>query len=679
MKNLFKKKNFGIVLIILTIFAELFIFNFKHWESLLFPKITEYQVTYGSGLTEQSPQLYKITDPAQAYIEFTDVNAHIDNVYLDIDTPGTRVIPVQVSMTDRANSMYYTLPVTEVVRGVEASHYLRMHLSGNSEKLKVSFNLGEGTELTIQDTALNAVRPLIIEPLRIIFLLVGGCLFYLFRPSSALYQGELDIKNKKQRAAIGFVIMLQLAVLMVIGFSMQSFKTWTWDTWRAHAQYEDLADSLIEGHVYLNEEPPEYLKQMENPYDTALRNSLQEQTGEKYLFDFAYYNGKYYCYFGIVPAILFFVPFKLLTGMRLHTWIPVLLCGLLYCPLSYTLIYQLSRKFKLYLNCGLYILLSSAFMVGSAMLYLIHFGNVYSMPIMLGLCLGVAGMVLWLKAKTERGEPRMRYLLLGSICMALVIGCRMQLAVAMFMAFPIFWTEIKERYFFSKKGFLNTCCVIVPFLIIGSALGYYNYIRFGSPFDFGATYNLTSNDMTHKGFMLSRNLLGIFEYLLQPLNIKSTYPFMANVEVRTAWQGYWSMEPLLGGWLWYNLLGVFALLTYKYRRILSNKKLLGMAAVALFGALMIVEADLQMSGLTQRYMSDFGWLFILAAIIVVMTIYDQMPQGVLKQYFLKALICISVFSIFINCFSILMDGRYASIRDTNALMFYTIKYMFFTP
>lgn len=29
---------------------------------------------------------------------------------------------------------------------------------------------------------------------------------------------------------------------------------------------------------------------------------------------------------------------------------------------------------------------------------------------------------------------------------------------------------------------------------------WYNAARFGSPFDFGANYNLTSNDMTRRGF-----------------------------------------------------------------------------------------------------------------------------------------------------------------------------------
>lgn len=665
-------------LVLVCVFLELFVFNFKHWESYFFPKTAVYQTVLGPGLDKISDTKYQVTNRDQVYIELTDISEHVDNLYLDISSQDKRVIPIQISMTDAANTLYRTLAETEVVRGIPASQYIRMHLSGESETLKVALRLDEGMELAIQNVALNAVRPLMIEPVRIFVLLLAGFLFCLFRPSSELYKEAMNLKDARQRRFLGFIVGLQLVILAGIGVSAQPYRSYENDTWEAHAQYEDLADALIDGHVYLNMEPPEFLKKMDNPYDTELRFKLAAEAGESCLFDFAYFNGKYYCYFGIVPALLFFVPFKLITGTGLPTWVPVLFCGLAYCILAYVFLYQLITKMKLRVSYGLYILLTSVFICGSAILYLIHFGNVYSMPIILGLCFGIAGLSAWLGAKnSEGGSPKKGLLVLGSVCMALVIGCRLQLAVAMFFAFPIFWEEIRKRYFFSKEGALNTCCVIVPFIIIGCALGYYNYIRFGSFFDFGAAYNLTSNDMTHKGFMFSRNFLGVFEYLLQPLNIKSSYPFMENINVRTEWQGYWSMEPLLGGWLWYNLIGVFALLSFKYRKLLREKKLFDFSILALAGALLIIEADIQMSGLTQRYMSDFGWLFILSAIIVILVLYNHVQEGPLKSLFLKMVIALSALCIFTNCFSILMDGRYASLRDTSSLLFYGVKYMFF--
>ena len=56
---------------------------------------------------------------------------------------------------------------------------------------------------------------------------------------------------------------------------------------------------------------------------------------------------------------------------------------------------------------------------------------------------------------------------------------------------------------------------LIPFIIVGLGLMYYNYIRFDSPFDFGANYNLTTNDMTLRGFNIDRIFLGIYYMLFK--------------------------------------------------------------------------------------------------------------------------------------------------------------------
>ena len=59
---------------------------------------------------------------------------------------------------------------------------------------------------------------------------------------------------------------------------------------------------------------------MENPYDNALRKKVLKEAGETFLWDRAYYKGKYYVYFGIVPVLTFYMPFKLLTGNDFPTF-----------------------------------------------------------------------------------------------------------------------------------------------------------------------------------------------------------------------------------------------------------------------------------------------------------------------------------------------------------------------
>ena len=69
-------------------------------------------------------------------------------------------------------------------------------------------------------------------------------------------------------------------------------------------------------------------------------------------------------------------------------------------------------------------------------------------------------------------------------------------------------------------------------MVVGPAVGaivfWYNQARFGSGFEFGATYSLTTNDMNHRGFNFSRVFRGLYSFLLQPPVIHSTFPFLES-------------------------------------------------------------------------------------------------------------------------------------------------------
>lgn len=71
-------------------------------------------------------------------------------------------------------------------------------------------------------------------------------------------------------------------------------------------EYQKLAEGLSEGKPYIMEVPSPLIVEMENPYDFSLRYQVLEGTGEDFLWDYAYFEGKYYVYFGVVPEIMFF-------------------------------------------------------------------------------------------------------------------------------------------------------------------------------------------------------------------------------------------------------------------------------------------------------------------------------------------------------------------------------------
>ena len=663
---------------------EIFGFNFRYWESISYQEKQIDNLKYGNGIEKQG-DIYKITNPENAFFEMDSINVHLSNIYANITGVDngvceSRFVPIRIYMTDAANAVYRELPQINIVRRVKESQYIRLHLSGETKKIKIKVELPENAEIKIEGLSFNKHRPFMFHPLRIVCLGIIVFLFEMFRPKSRLYSIKLNFRESWQRRAV--LLLLAFNLLIMGGISVATFPNRNLRNggWPPDIEYEELTDALLDGHVYLNMEPADSLKKMDNPYDPQLRGQVFEKTDEIFYVDHAYYNGKYYCYFGVVPALVFFVPFKALFGVHLPIWIAVSFCGFVYCVVSYIFIYLLIKKYFPNTSIGLYLLTSSVFIAMSTLVYLMLYGTVYSMPIIMSLMLGIIGLSFWLAASGAKRLNKV-YLVLGAISIALIIGCRPQLAIVLLFAFPIFWNDIKEKKFFSLQGMGNTVCVIAPFVIIGCALLWYNYIRFGNVMDFGANYNLTSNDMTHRGIDLDRNWVGVFEYLFQPLSVSSKFPFLQLIgsNVQFDYQGYLSQEPLFGGFIWFNPI---ILLCYKFindRKKLKEKEYFGLGIAAMASGLIIILLTIQMSGMTQRYMSDFGWFFAISTSIIVLFLSEEYANSKIKnEIFMKCVVGLSITTIFLNYFNVFISDRYQNLLYTNPNAWFWLKYVFFS-
>ena len=133
---------------------------------------------------------------------------------------------------------------------------------------------------------------------------------------------------------------------------------------------------------------------------------------------------------------------------------------------------------------------------------------------MLALAFSVWGLYLWRVGRSHK-RPEGFYLV-GSLCMALVVGCRPQLVLLSFLAFPLFWRMyITEGRIRTVAGARQFACLIAPYIVVCAGIMWYNKARFGSLFDFGANYNLTVNDMTKRGMAVGRIAPALFAYLFQ--------------------------------------------------------------------------------------------------------------------------------------------------------------------
>ena len=237
--------------------------------------------------------------------------------------------------------------------------------------------------------------------------------------------------------------------------------------------------------------------------------------------------------------------------------------------------------------------------------------------------------------------------------MASVAACRPQLLLTSFFALPLFWNKVfKERKLFSKDSIKKTFMWVLPYLVIGILLMMYNYVRFGSPLDFGANYNLTTNDMTKRGFVIGRIPLGIFYYLFNPLNLSLKFPFVIREYVATNYLGRTIYEDMSAGFLVANLLCLFGVFIYKFKKDIKNRNLYNIGFWGIIFSLIIIVADTEMAGILPRYICDFAFLIYLATAIVLFTLLSK--ENHLET--LNKLIFIAfVFALFYNFFLLFSD------------------------
>lgn len=196
-------------------------------------------------------------------------------------------------------------------------------------------------------------------------------------------------------------------------------------------------------------------------YDKGARDEAQKETGEPYLFDVAYHDGHYYVYFGVVPVLLFYLPFYLLTGANFPTAIGVLVMALLFILGATALLDRFARYHFRSVSLGVYLLLQMPLVFCCGIMYLVKFPTFYSLPIMCGLAFSVWGLYCWMRSRLA--AHKCGWLFAGSLCMALVAGCRPQLLVLSLLAFPLFWrTYITERRLATRRGIVEFACLGGP-------------------------------------------------------------------------------------------------------------------------------------------------------------------------------------------------------------------------
>ncbi len=369
-------------------------------------------------------------------------------------------------------------------------------------------------------------------------------------------------------------------------------------------QYEVTADAFINGHLYMDYEVDSRLLAMDNPYDYEKRIADQID----FHFDHAFYNGHYYMYFGVVPVIVLFVPFKLIFGRNLVTFHATQFFVLMSIIAFFLLFFMLSRKFFKKIPLGTYIL-STCAICAITLGYCVQTPALYCTAISGGVCFALWAITLYAFGVFFAQKEWVGVLscTLAALSGALAFGCRPTAALANLVAIPLAIYYAKN--YKGKHIVRNFIIIAIPYLVVGALLMMYNYARFENPFEFGQAYQLTTLDQTSYSSFLSRfdparDINGFYTNFLSWGEVTKEFPYLN-------YGGFLVTYPLM--WL------IVPFLTHKnvHSEMKTDKTKLFVLFLC-FVPLLITIVDLFWApGLCERYRLDGYFVLGILAFVVI--------------------------------------------------------------
>lgn len=374
-------------------------------------------------------------------------------------------------------------------------------------------------------------------------------------------------------------------------------------------RYFELARAFAAGQTSLLIDPPAWMEQIDNPYDRSQRQEMVDETGEYYLWDCAYYEGSYYVYFGVLPALVFYLPFYLLTGATFPSGVAVMICCAAFTAGLAALLARIARTWFPTTRISTFVLVLVGAWASSALVYAFARAAVYELPMTMGMALAVWSLWALAGAMERMGDPRaqMPWYAVASTLVALTFASRPQLGIVLLAFIPALVVQARR----SRITPGIAVCVAAPLAVVAAGLMAYNAVRFGSPLDFGANYNLTTNDMRQRPRSILMELQGVFAYIFQPANISARFPYLLPSDAQTGYVGSMVTEPGFGGVFAlapFTLAGLIAMALADRRRTWA-----GIAGGLVACAVVVAAFDTMGAGILGRYDLDFFFMFALAA------------------------------------------------------------------
>ena len=454
-----------------------------------------------------------------------------------------------------------------------------------------------------------------------------------FRKVAAGVHG-LTVDFTQKRHIIIILIVVALLLIMCLE-PMGWAPLWNGEVPGHRDQYEKITEAFLQGQLYFDVEVDSALLELDNPYDRDARVEAGVESRQwDDMWDHAYYDGHYYMYFGVVPVLLLFMPYRVITGNSLTTYHATQIFAAFFIAGVFLLFAYLTKKFFAKMPLAVFLLLSTAVAVMSIW-YCVSYPALYCTAIISALCMMIWSLYFFVRAVFD-GETTPKtfiFAAVGSLLGALAFGCRPTIALGNLMVIPLFITFVRNRKLTGAQWGYTALCVL-PYVAVAAGLMWYNYARFDDPFEFGQSYQMTVADQTLYGDLANVNWSAVGTVFGDALFRSDSEPLDYGIFVTF---------PIL-------FLGIIGACRKGSRGYLFRSGLgLVIPAAVLTTVIIVVISILWTPYLLPRYTMDYLWLMGIALFVGVGALYQRekvnprltLIVGILSVF--TVIVCIALF------------------------------------
>ena len=338
------------------------------------------------------------------------------------------------------------------------------------------------------------------------------------------FAASQDRKSGLAAAVLGAAMMVIYVWLVSVGF---------WKDWPQTTLYNNqLADAFLKGQPNLLIEPEPGLLALEDPYNYDNRQNVG------YPWDTVFYDGKFYLYWGPAPALILTLV-KAIHPMEIGD--QALVFGFVAGIWLFATLLILRLRRRLFSGLGWPFVIPAVALAGLAnpLPWMLNRPHVYEAAIAGGQFFLMAGLYAAFAA-VDGVRPSPGRAALASLLWLCAAASRLTIAPAIvFLIAATGWIMLRQ-----KRSLAGPLALALPFAAGVAALGWYNYIRFGSWTETGMRYMLTGINFHALGwsaFSPSDLFYNLHNYFLNPFRRLDVFPY-----IKPDWGGRFIFFPIPG-------------------------------------------------------------------------------------------------------------------------------------